>query len=482
MRGAQRRGNPEIKMKFLKFFIFLIFLTFSRNSFALSLEEYLAQTKEQNLGYISSQVSAESSNLLSKKAFLLTSPNFFFDAQTGFEKQNQAVTFVRYHELKTENYSVGIEQDFSFGLSGKFYYNLNRNEYQGLTSTAFVPINYETNPVLQLTLPLWQGALGEQIKAKRDAIYYSNQSNQFNSQTNSIDFIVEAEKSYWQLVAARKIVIISKEALKQARKLLQSASKKVKMNLGEKADVLQANADVESKKLQLKQAENDAKIAARNFNQKRYVNSDIVDEKLSEINFDALEKLSIQKEMPAVRADVKAAAANAKLAVANAKIEEESNRPKLDLSGQYGFNGLETRRSNAVNNSFSQNGDEGYIGIKFSMPLAIGLQFDIKQGAKSSASAARMNYRQKIFDQEQDWQNLLQNLQNYQENLHLSRQIENLQKLKLENERNLLKKGRSSTYQVLLFEQDYNQARINTIKNAYQLLSLIAEKKEYDNH
>jgi outer membrane protein TolC len=151
----------------------------------------------------------------------------------------------------------------------------------------------------------------------------------------------------------------------------------------------------------------------------------------------------------------------------------------LDLSGQYGFNGLETRRSESFNSSFAQNGDEAYIGIKFSMPLAIGLQSDIKKGAKFSASAARMDYRQKVFDQQNDWQNLLQNLQDYQENLRLSRKIENLQKSKLTNERGLLKKGRTSTYQVLLFEQDYNQARINTIKNAYQFLSLVADKKNY---
>jgi outer membrane protein TolC len=467
-------------MRFSKsLFIFIIFTAFSNNSFALSLEEYLAQTKEQNLGYNSSQTAAQSSNLLSKKAFLLTSPNLFANAQTGFEKQNQAISFVRYKKLKTENYSIGVEQDFSFGLNGKFYYNVDRNEYQGLTSTSFAPLSYETNPVLQLTVPLWQGVLGSEIKARRDLTYYSNQSDQFNSEAKSISFVVEAEKSYWRLVTAKKIVIISQDALEQSQKLLKSAIKKTRMNLGEKADVLQAQADVESKKLQLKQAQNDTRIAARTFNQKRYVNSDIVDDKLTEIDFDNLEKLPIAKEMPGTRADVKAAAANTKSVVAGAKVEEESNKPKLDLSGQYGFNGLETRRSESFNSSFAQNGDEAYIGIKFSMPLAIGLQSDIKKGAKFSASAARMDYRQKVFDQQNDWQNLLQNLQDYQENLRLSRKIENLQKSKLTNERGLLKKGRTSTYQVLLFEQDYNQARINTIKNAYQFLSLVADKKNY---
>ena len=138
----------------MKFFAFLIFLIFSSNSFALSLEEYIAQTKEQNLGYNAAKASLESSNLLSKKAFLLTSPNFFATAQTGFEKQNQAVAFLRYKQLNTESYSLGFEQDFSFGLNSKFYYNAIRNEYRGLTSTSFIPISYQTNPVLEVTIPL----------------------------------------------------------------------------------------------------------------------------------------------------------------------------------------------------------------------------------------------------------------------------------------------------------------------------------------
>ena len=179
------------------------------------------------------------------------------------------------------------------------------------------------------------------------------------------------------------------------------------------------------------------------------------------------------------RADVKAASANTKSAIALAKVEEEGNKPQLDLYGSYGFNGLEFGEQDAFSNSLSRNGDTGYVGIKFSMPLAIGLQSDIKKGAKISAQAARMNYQQKLFDQQNDWQNLVQNLEDSQENLALNKKIENLQKAKFENGKRLLTQGRSSTYQVLLFEQDYNKAQIETIQNAYQLLTLLAEKKLY---
>ncbi len=462
------------------FFILSICLTsYSKAASALNLSEYLTQVKNDNVGYTASKTNSDSANLLSKKAFLLTTPNLFVSAQTGAERQNQAIAFVRYQQVNTQNYSLGVEQNFSFGLNSKLYYRANRIAYQGLKSTTIQPTYYQTNPVLDLSLPLWKDRFGSTIKAQRDSIYYSNQANKFNSKAEMISSEVSAEKAYWQLIASKKIVEISKESLRSVEKLLQSASKKAIMNLGETADVLQAKTGVETKKLQLKQAENSARIAARNFNQNRYINSDVVNEKLDEIDVKNLEKLSIDRNMPDSRNDIKAQAANIEAAVAKAKIEEEANKPQFDLYGSYGFNGLETKRSDAIYSSLSQQGDNAYIGVKFSMPIAIGLQSDIRQGAKGIARAARMSYRQKVFNQENDWQNLLQNLQDYQENLRLSRKIEALQKTKLENENLLLKRGRTSTYQVLLFEQDYNQAQISTVQNAYQFLSLMADKKNY---
>jgi hypothetical protein len=450
-----------------------------KSAFALSLQEYLTQVKNDNSGYNSAKTNVESSQLLSKKSLLLTTPNLFINAQSGFEKQNQAIAFVRYEKVNTQNYSIGVEKDFSFGLNSKFYYNVDRSAYQGLNSTAFIPINYQTNPVLEFTMPLWKDRFGSTIKSKQAAIIYENQANQFSSKFEMINFQIEAEKSYWSLVLAKEIVRISQESVLQAQKILNLALRKSRMNLGEISDVLQAKADVASKKLQLKQAKNDTQISARNFNQKRYLESELVDENLEEIDYSALKKLTFNLRLPFVRNDVKASLSVLKTQIANAKIEEENNKPKFDIYGSYGLQGLETSRIEAINQSFSQNGDNAYIGMKFSIPIAIGLQSDIQRGAKKSAIAAKMNYRQKVILAKNERQNLLQNLRDYQENLQLFRQIEDLQKAKLFNERDLLKKGRTSTYQVLLFEQDYNRSRIDTVKTAYQLLSLIADKKIY---
>ena len=169
-----------------------------------------------------------------------------------------------------------------------------------------------------------------------------------------------------------------------------------------------------------------------------------------------------------------------KSAISQAKIEEENNKPALNIYGSYRVNQVEKNRISAINNSFDNIAPSGKVGIELSMPLNLFLTSDIKKGARSKASAEKTNYKQKAFQQEIDWQNLLQNITDFKENLKLSLQVQNIQKLKLENERNLLKQGRTSTYQILVFEQEFSNAELNTQQIAQKLHELIAEQKLYN--
>ena len=117
--------------------------------------------------------------------------------------------------------------------------------------------------------------------------------------------------------------------------------------------------------------------------------------------------------------------------------------------------------------------------MEFSLPINIGLSSDIRKGARLKASADKISYREKLLQQEVDWQNLQENLNDYQENLRLATQIENAQKAKLENERTLLTRGRTSTYQILVFEQEYSNSELTTQQIAQKLHELIAEQKLY---
>lgn len=459
-------------------------VVFAQNSATLLPEEYLAQVKGQSLSYLAASENIEAYERLKEKAKLVTAFNFFASTQEGFTEQNQVLQIFRYTSVYNRTSQVGISQTADFGLSTKLYYTLNHNTYKGLNTSSYsnprlASSNYQGTPVLEVSLPLWQNRFGSSTKASKDSTYFSNEYQKFSAKAISVVALVTAEQSYWNLVMARRVVEIQQNALKSAEQILSYVSKKEKMNLGEKGDVLQAKALLESRKLSLKQAENDEKLAARDFNKQRHVDSGEVLEKLAPFDFSKLKNFLVPKIKGDDRFDIKAYEANMKAAVANAKIDEEANKPSLNLYGSYSQNQINSGINSAIAAVPDRTGRAGMVGVKLSMPINFGLTSDIRQGARQSASAAKTNYHQKVFEQENDWQNLVQNLEVYKENLTLSQAIEAAQKLKLENERKLLKQGRTTTYQILLFEQEFSNSQITAIQTAYKMAALIAQQKLY---
>lgn len=472
--------------------IFLLSLTivfcgkvFAQDSKILSPDDYIAQVKGENLTYISSNENAEAFEKLKAKAKLVTAFNFFASAQNSSTEQNQVLQIFRYSSVYNRNNQVGISQISDFGLSTKLYYSLNHVTYKGLDTSrspnpSLASSNYQGTPVLELSLPIWKNRFGSSTRASKDVIFYSNESQKFSAKALSLNALIAAEQSYWNLVAMRRTVEIQKNALKSAEQIFNYVSRKEKMNLGDKGDVLQAKALLESRKLSLKLAENDEKLAARDFNKQRYIDSSEVKEKLASFDFSGLKNFLVPKVKTADRFDVKAAQASMNLAIANAKIDEENAKPDLNVYGAYSQNQIKSGVSEAISAIPDRTGRYAMIGVKLSVPINFYTTSNIKSGAKQSAAAAKTAYRQKAFDQENDWQNLVQNLEISKENLELTQKIEAAQKLKLENERKLLNQGRTTTYQILLFEQDYLNSQLTTVQLAYKMLSLISQKRLYE--
>ena len=113
----------------------------------------------------------------------------------------------------------------------------------------------------------------------------------------------------------------------------------------------------------------------------------------------------------------------------------------------------------------------------FQLPLNFKAVADAKAGAQRLKDSADINEQNLLYTQEQDWIDLRQSLSESKETLKLSRTMESAQKSKLENERSRLRQGRTTTYQVLLFEQDYTNAQASTLAIANQIIALNAQLK-----
>lgn len=455
-------------------------LVFATSASALSLEDYLSQVKESSLGYKANYEQAEAANLKMREADLFFTPRLFANARTGYDGKEPFGSTITYDELKMQNYSLGVSQEFSFGLQASLAYAMDRTQVVGATLPAGISDTFwDATPKLELTMPLWANGFGRSSRANEQVTRQQNLADHFGSAAQAHAYLVQAEAAYWGLVSAQEVVEVQGRALEQAKSILNYVTRKSRMNLGEHADILQAKALVESTTFQLQQAQNREKAARRAFN--TYVNkpAETSVEKLQGINFATLQSISIPAHQPGDRLDVKAAQAQSLMAKSAAQLSQERNKPTLDLYGSYALNGRDDELNEALKEAGAAQRDTAFMGVRLNIPLNYGAAADAQAGALKAQKAAEYSYQYKRFTQEQDWTNLTQQLSEAKESLRLATNIVNAQKAKLENERVRQRQGRTTTYQVLLFEQEFSQSEVNRIQAASQILGLQAQIKLY---
>jgi len=248
--------------------------------------------------------------------------------------------------------------------------------------------------------------------------------------------------------------------------------------LRDNADVLQAEALAKNRELDLLSARNEERAAARAFNTIRGVSNEEVKETLDEITSEMIAKLQTPKRAT-VRDDVKAAQQNVRGTIAGATLASEKDLPTLDVFGSLSMNGqtntIATQISDTLGNSFTNRPGQT-LGIRLSMPIS-GVRSKVLEGWQKEHIAAEKTLDQKFFEQEQSWKDLVENLGDQRKQLDLASTLEQVQKAKLENERSRYKSGRTTTYQVLLFEQDFLYAELARIRNQAGVLNTIAQMK-----
>jgi hypothetical protein len=104
---------------------------------------------------------------------------------------------------------------------------------------------------------------------------------------------------------------------------------------------------------------------------------------------------------------------------------------------------------------------------------------DVRSGYTKENIAAEIRSERKLFDQEVEWKDLVQKLTEAKARLSVAEKLSDIQRKKALNERARLKRGRTTTYQSLIFETDYNQAEYRRIQTQSEVLILLAQMKTF---
>ncbi|MDO9183823.1 MAG: TolC family protein [Bacteriovorax sp.] len=447
----------------------------------LTLDNFLKQVGDKNQSVTASKLIIEGTSQRANEGKLIFRPNVFAQAQTAIDKK--PTTNVNAQGDRTDNNFVtaGIMQQFNFGLQAKLGYNLSHTKIYN-ASPAFLPVKdfHDGVATLELSQSLWRNFLGNESQSQEAIINSQAQATQHSESFKVKATLAQAESLYWSLSQIRKVVKVQNESLERAQKIRTWNQNRLKSGLAESSDFLQADANYKAREYELKSSMQDLKNLQRSVNALRGINDDVISEELESVDSSSIKKLALPAKAE-LREDTKAALELQKISKASADLSIEKNKPTFDVYGTYALNGRNPETDQAVTNSFKTDHDTKVIGIRFVAPLDFGTTNDNINGYKKEQIAAEQNYQRKFFEQEQQWNDLAARFEDAKVKLSLVEKIEEAQKIKASNERDRLNKGRTVTFQVLNFEQDYAQSELARIQNETNILNIYSQLKTFSN-
>lgn len=443
----------------------------------LSLGDYLQQVAAKNGTYQSALAAGQGHLLRSVEGEDLFAPTLIMSGLLTSDGRTTNNTQFQGTKTQFNSYSLGISQNTKFGTKARLTYNLNYTEITGVNS-LYVPNNkfHDAFPKIELSQSLWSNGFGAAFRAQRDLSQEGALVSHYMELFKSKAELLNAELAYWRLAAARRTVLVRLGTLKRAEAIREWSDRRAKLLLTDQSDLLQAEAALKIRRLEHIAAQDEERSAARAFNTARGQNSDEVNEELSDLNETDLLALSMPTKGDA-RDDTKAAEHQVALAAAQSRLDHEKTAPVLDLTGSYAHNARRVVSSEAMANSFNAEHPQWSLGMNFSLPLDFSVRSQIREGRQKELIAAEGQLDRKRFEEQRTWDDLAKKYKEIRSRLELAVAIVEAQKEKLNFEKARLGRGRTTTYQVLIFEQDYAQSQLSLIQTKSELLQTITQMK-----
>ena len=456
----------------------LIALTFvnviGASAFAqtLTLDSYKQQVLEKDPETQSVLEKKKGAELSQDSSDLLTGVNLFASSGYVDDQRPNNNPSIQGYKTKVNTYALGLQQQTRLGLKWSLSQNLSQTQISG-ASANFVPLPkyYDAYPKLELTMPLWRNLLGKETTGDVDQMKYQAKAMAKQAEINWVQRQSAIEEAFYRVLSQQESFEIQKDSLNRADKILDWTGSRVKRNLVDASDLYQAQAAVASRKIDLVNAETQLRDVSRHFNALRGVEGDQVTEKLVGPDLD-LAKLKVDRAAAKIRLDTLAQKDLYQSTEAAYRSQREKNKPSLDLTLQAYTQGRDAQIAEAQDKTFKDQ-DYLYVGVNFVLPLDQVKASHARSGFASLEKSQQLLEQARVRDQSLTWAQTVDQAESLTKQVALLRELETLQKKKADAERDRMNRGRSTTFQVLSFEQDYNMIRAQRIQIEFQARQFI---------
>jgi outer membrane protein TolC len=385
-------------------------------------------------------------------------------------------------ETKGRQWSVGASEKFPTGTSLSVGYNYTGVNMDLLARTdfGFGPTSnfnaYELKPFARLDQSLlrdfWYGLTQVGIDKAKAAVMAGQYLQVFKRQ----QLLLSAQLTYWNLVLDQEVVAFRKISLERTEKILRWNETRVKLDLADEAELFQAQAAFKSRQLSLQMAQEEEIKAQRNFNELLGNTGVAVSLGLEKLG-DKITKYSDVAVLPRTgdRADVLAARSSYRNAEFADRETYFRSLPELTLTAMYSLHGLWTNYPDAWDQLAQRDHPTTSVTLSAIIPLDYWTLEKVRDGYHQDHAAAKASLEKAELDAWNQWGELVQNWTDVKSRLALAQEIKAIQEKRLANEQKRFQRGRSTTFNVIVAENDLDDATLNVYRMVFEELVTAAQ-------
>jgi outer membrane protein TolC len=270
--------------------------------------------------------------------------------------------------------SSGIRKYLPTGAVLAASYNLVRLNNTTLEKANYDP-TYTNNFMVELRQPLLKGFGLDYNRASIE--YNKNQTKiaKYRFRRTVRDTLADVEKSYWQLIQARRDVVIQQTLVKQTEETLDTLEKRalydvygvqptrVKALLGtRRAEYVQIKNTVKDVEDQLKSLMNDPDL---NLGE----DIEIIPSDYPTVGPVVVDRISEVQSALKCRSELEEAKLNIENFRINVAVMKNNSLPKFDLTFRYTINGMSDNPGNAFDEMTTSNFQDYFVGVSFEYPI-----------------------------------------------------------------------------------------------------------------
>lgn len=454
----------------------------------LSLDEYLQKVQQNNPEIKSVDLSIDAMGKKVLELDMTYSPflsgGYTYTDDKSFSFGSSLAT----KEARSNVWNINAVKKFGFGSTISLGYVNADATYDLLSPTAVVGdtkvsnfTGYQVRPALQVQQSLLRDFNSGLTRSGIDKTKAATRAGQFLQLFKKQQILQRARTAYWALSLNREVVIFRKVSLDRTEKLLRWNENRLKLDLAERSDLLQAQAAFKARQLNLQLANEDEVKASRDFNELLGVSDPAVNYDLESFT----DKLSFFKTVTSLprtgeRADVLAAREN----YASSKYAEKEtyyrSMPELTLTGSYALSGLALNYSDAWKQVTGQDHPVLSVGINFIVPLDYKTLSTVRKGYTEDFLSAREALNMAELAARKDWDNLSKTWEDVKTRLTLTQELKDIQEMRVVEEQNRFQKGRTTTFQLITAENDLDDASLNVYRNVFEAVVIYAQAELYN--